>query len=752
MALNLQNLMLSLNPTPGLDFSGGLQAMQQQEQMGAERQRLAMAREQFEETKKQHLQQMELQKTEEAGRNARTLLEGEQRRAEAEAVRQAALLKQQQEALLKFGELGGTGKTQQMAAMVPYLSQLGYDANSLGDVGGLPVYELKNRAQEAAKADQEWQHAPRPIDQLDGGQSATQSLAAMQGLGYPTDERGTLDEANSAMPVQPPGAAGGQVSFNPGGETDEATADALTPGEADLATAQEFSGGDGSADVTVGRGMVPASLSTGDAYAQALAASQYASESGVPRRGPDEEDYQGAVPRNVIDLPAMQAETMARLNPALKASAASLPTEELRKSATDIGQAVGGLGLEASDALTASQKAMDPALDIYKNQQAITAKNETRDALTPVQAQQLKTAGFKNAKLTYTTNKVGDSITAMEAADTVEDLMEKGGPRNHEKAVNFLMQMTQNKGPQTEADALRVIGGGQINSFDQLSDWLHKKVVGGFSEDLIASIKQFVEMERKRNEGVAYSWLDGANQQINSPDSHEQVRKGYKEFRDSVPGWLLKQYDEDRAEERKKNGGKAAESGPSGQTGGDIGAELDKQAKAAGLDAAAIRPLVATESGGNPKEKNHMGSSASGLFQFTDETAKRYGLKDAAEYANLPPDKQIEIGLRRFKDLGLDDKSSADDYAMANAAPGYINAKPGTVIAEYKSDTAFGKDVRAKNPGWIPADGGEITNDSIRAFYRRSRKGTDEKASADLPEPKTAAEKRIQELRAKAGG
>ena len=29
--------------------------------------------------------------------------------------------------------------------------------------------------------------------------------------------------------------------------------------------------------------------------------------------------------------------------------------------------------------------------------------------------------------------------------------------------------------------------------------------------------------------------------------------------------------------------------------------------------------------------------------------------------------------------------------------------------------------MRAKNPGWIPADGGEITNDSIRDFYRKRR-------------------------------
>lgn len=731
MALDFSRMLLQLSPAKSLDFGGG---------NGIARQQLALQREQFEETKKQHLQQMEWQKTEEAGRMARERMQAEREAAAAEATKQAALLAQQQQALQKFGELGGTGKTGQMAAMVPYLDQLGYNANSLGDVGGLPVYQLQNRAQEAERA-------RGALPPPGANETAEQSLMRLQSgdVGYPTNERGTLDDPSAS---QAPSAAAGQVGFNPGGETDEATADALNPGEADIATSQEFSGGDGSADVTVGRGMVPASLSTGDAYAQALAASQYASESGVPRRGPDEEDYQGAVPRNVIDLPAMQAETMARLNPALKASAASLPTEELRKSATDIGQAVGGLGLEASDALGAYDKALSPAVDIYKGQQAIDAKKETRDDLTPVQAQQLKTAGFKNAKLTYTTNKVGDSITAMEAADTVEDLMEKGGPRNHEKAVNFLMQMTQNKGPQTEADALRVIGGGQINSFDQLSDWLHKKVVGGFSEDLIASIKQFVEMERKRNEGVAYSWLDGANQQINSPDSHEQVRKGYKEFRDSVPGWLLKQYDEDRAEERKKAGGKAADSGPTGQLDGDFGAELSKQATAAGLDPSKISPIIGHESQGNAGAISSEG--ASGVLQIMPSNLRAMGIEPEA-FRKLSAIEQLPYVTRFFKDRGITADSSADDYAMAVAAsdPKYRSASDDTVV--YPKDSDGWK----ANAPWRPDGGGDITKGSILRFYGLRGKGGDKAATAEkkaLPTPKTAEEKYIHDLMMREAG
>ena len=91
--------------------------------------------------------------------------------------------------------------------------------------------------------------------------------------------------------------------------------------------------------------------------------------------------------------------------------------------------------------------------------------------------------------------------------------------------------------------------------------------------------------------------------------------------------------------------------------------------------------------------------------------------------AALPPEKQIELGIRRFKGIGLDENSDADDYAMANAAPAYVGRPDKTPIKEYASGTPDGDDVRAKNPGWIPEGGGEITVGSIKAFYRRHRGG-----------------------------
>lgn len=46
-----------------------------------------------------------------------------------------------------------------------------------------------------------------------------------------------------------------------------------------------------------------------------------------------------------------------------------------------------------------------------------------------------------------------------------------------------------------------------------------------------------------------------------------------------------------------------------------------------GIDPSALMRIAQIESGGNPNAKNHS-SSAGGLFQFIDKTAKQYGLQD----------------------------------------------------------------------------------------------------------------------------
>jgi hypothetical protein len=151
-------------------------------------------------------------------------------------------------------------------------------------------------------------------------------------------------------------------------------------------------------------------------------------------------------------------------------------------------------------------------------------------------------------------------------------------------------------------------------------------------------------------------------------------------------------------------------------------------------------------------------SSAKGVFQLIDGTAQAMGYKDAAEYASEPLEKQIEVGLKLFKNKGLTKDSPAEDYALVLAAPSLVGKWKSRDDVVYKKDSPEWK----ANEPWWPPGGGDITVGSIADYYIKGGKApakADAPAPAQaapkepaLPEPKTAAEKRIIELLKKRGG
>ncbi len=130
MALDIGNLMLQLRPGQPIDLGNG--------GGGMERERLRLAREQFEETKRQNEIDRDLREREMKGRQAVALLGIEREKEKAALKEQAELLKQRQAAGLKAAEYGGEGKVEAIESMVPYMSSLGMGVENLGTVGGLP--------------------------------------------------------------------------------------------------------------------------------------------------------------------------------------------------------------------------------------------------------------------------------------------------------------------------------------------------------------------------------------------------------------------------------------------------------------------------------------------------------------------------------------------------------------------------------------------------------------------------------------
>lgn len=188
MPINPQNVLMQLSPLRPLDWGGGGGAGS-----GLERQRLRLMRDEFEERKRMNRQNLELSRLEEAGRNARQALVGEQARAEAERKAQADMLAKRQEASVKFAEANAAGNFEGASAMIPYMTSLGMGVELEGEEGGLPRYRV---VQDAAfdQAQQQLQQVATAEQAPPGEETAVQSLSRLDAMGYPEDDRGTLDE------------------------------------------------------------------------------------------------------------------------------------------------------------------------------------------------------------------------------------------------------------------------------------------------------------------------------------------------------------------------------------------------------------------------------------------------------------------------------------------------------------------------------------------------------------------------------
>lgn len=734
MALDIQRMMAQLQPARALDFGTG--------RSSAERERLKLAREQFEQAKKEHEEDKELRRVEEQGRNARQKLEAAEKLRQEEAARQATLLAQQQSGLQKFGEAAGSGKVQAAQAMSPFLDQLGYNVNNLGDVGGLPVFQLQNRAQEAERA-----AAALPPPGMN--ETAEQSALRLQtgDIGYPTNERGNLDDPSSR---RAPTATDEQVDFDPGdGSLDEATSEALNPGDADMATAAEYGGDD--SEVSVGRGMVPASLSQGDAYAQALAASQAARlNGGQPVRGPDEEDWTGAVPRNVIDLPAMNAETNARLNPMLKSITGSLPSE-LQPGAEAAAKAAAGLGLEATDAAAEYKKAIDPALDIYKGEQNIKAQKEKNNQLSRMDKSMLQSRGATKLEDLYKERAIDKSLNSIKKADEVDLVLKNDNREDDGMVANAVMEAQNLKGAPSNTDLEFAFGIKKGSLLTQGLAIIEEAVAGGMSDPQKAAVKSYMEAVRSTQKRNLDEYLDNAFDTIDSDTSLDpEERAGFKSrLERSVPASVYNSYWDERDKREKASGARRGSGGRS--------APVD----AGDLDSEKLGRVIGHESQGDATATSSAG--ASGTMQIMPENLRAMGI-EPEDFKKLSPEEQMPYNVRYLKGNGITKDSSAQDYALAVAAPAFIG-KPADTVVYPKSDDP--KSAWGQNPGWRPAGGGDITVGSILKFYGldgsadKAPSGPSSKASSEapskqtkleLPAPRNATEKRIRDLLMKKGG
>jgi hypothetical protein len=132
-----------------------------------------------------------------------------------------------------------------------------------------------------------------------------------------------------------------------------------------------------------------------------------------------------------------------------------------------------------------------------------------------------------------------------------------------------------------------------------------------------------------------------------------------------------------------------------------------------GYPADELNAVIQVESGWNPAARNPV-SNASGLIQFMPFTLKNLGWTGTPEeFRELSSGEQAPWVGSYFDMVGANRWRFPGDTYLAVAAPGYIGASDSTVVY------AQGTKAWEQNPGWRPADGGDITAGSIRAVMLR---------------------------------
>lgn len=677
MAIQTSDLLQRLSPTGYLSGGRG-----DRPDSSMERERLRLMREQFENTKQQQAQAAELARLEEQGRMARAQLQHQGQMAQLDAQQAAATKAKRLEAYQKFTELNGSGDIEGARAMVPMMTALGMGVDLEGEDGGLPRYRVE---MDAAEAEQKEAARTAKASPYGANETAEQSLSRMGAIGD-ADETGAIEK--------PMGVT----------RSDDVDSSGLTVGERVASTYGE----------------------PGEK---------------TPMAAPAEPDYTGGVPKNVLDMGAINSAAAARLNPALSGIIGGLP-ERYQANARSTASGIGGLGLPAAKAVEMFGKQQGDANALIKGE--FDAEREQLKASYAARFGSDK-EGVDRFKVGFDTlgKEVGNQydIEARKRQRVLNarlgEILNNTVKEDDMLVLGGIVRGLGEVGAPSNADAARALGLPATSTWDQIADWITSRTEGGMPESARKALANVVKNNIIANDAEFVAFADAMDELADAPDTDPDVGRGVKAYARAV---LPRDIRDAREAKRKAQTGRAnSQAATAALDGSELDYALDLEASAANLNTAAIKRVIQLESGGKPDAVNPT-SGATGLIQFMPDTAKALGTT-TEELAKMPVEDQVRFVVKYFENAGINENSTPDDYALAVAAPAFVGKPDDTVVYE-KGSKAW-----EQNKPWRPPGGGDITVGSIKAAY--TDKGKSEEPST--PQDADARRARLAELRKKYG-
>lgn len=470
--------------------------------------------------------------------------------------------------------------------------------------------------------------------------------------------------------------------------------------------------------------------STGDAFQQALEASRFARVTGAPARAAPAADYTGSVPKNVLDMGAIQAQTLARLNPMLEGAINAYPDapgadpEAYRRSAEQTAAGLRGMGMpaiKAAEMFKSQRSGPDSLIQSGIEAGAQQGRFDESQALRQDRAND----AFYNRGFTTIGGKAGqlynveDYLTGREQSKTAREILTNDIDGDDSAVLSMLARRMGERGAMTEGDVGRIAGmsgtfsidqKSSLSVKDQINNWIETKWDGGLSVDQRDALLGMLEnLERQADEKMLTA-AEKLEEQASSGDTNPEVARGIRDYAKLfIP---IDIHDKVKAK-RSAGAGAGAPATATGAGSADFDKALNEQAEAEGLDPGKIRGIIGKESGGDPGAQNDSG--ATGLIQFMPKTARALGTT-TEKLKNMSAAEQVPLVIKYLKSKGLTDKSTQGDYYVALAAPGYVGKPDSTVIVD--DGVTWDKDSKAwqQNPSWRPKDGGPITVGSIKAY------------------------------------